>query len=136
MTTPRILARLIATLAVAIALASTISASFAAENINCAMCHDDVAVTSTAHESLGCQDCHTNVISKRHKAADVAELMGDDICAQCHRMAVRALDKSVHKDGPGCQDCHDKGHVVGMNGHNSTSTSSVSPIHQPRTYGK
>ena len=136
MTTPRILARLIATIVAAIALASTISTSFAAENINCAMCHDDVAVTSTAHESLGCQDCHTNVISKRHKAADVAELMGDDICAQCHGMAVRALAKSVHKDGPGCQDCHDKGHVVGMNGHNSTSTSSVSPIHQPRTCGK
>lgn len=123
-------------LVAAFALAAATTTVFAQDSINCGMCHDDVAVTSTAHESLVCQDCHTNVTSKRHKAADVEQLWGDEICAQCHRMAGRALSKSVHKDGPGCQDCHDKGHVVGMNGHNSTSTSSVSPVHQVRTCGK
>jgi thiosulfate reductase cytochrome b subunit len=127
------LVRRVASAAAVLGMLATATPGSAADAINCALCHDDVAVTSTAHEGVACQDCHTNVTSKRHKAADLAELSGDKICAQCHRMAARALSGSVHKDGAGCQDCHDKGHVVAKNG--TATGSTMSPVNQVRTCG-
>jgi len=117
-----------AVIAAALALSLISTASFAQE-IDCMRCHEEGMVTSTAHRRTSCQQCHTNVISKRHKAEDLAGLSGDAICAQCHKMAVRQLAGSVHADGgPGCQDCHGKGHVVGAIGDSATST--VCPVKQ------
>jgi DnaJ-class molecular chaperone len=115
-------------------LLATATSVYAADPINCALCHDDVVVTSTAHQGVACQDCHTNVVSKRHKAAELAELSGDRICAQCHRMAARALSGSVHKDTAGCQDCHDKGHVVAKNGTATRSAPAADVIASPRNW--
>lgn len=133
MTTSPSSVRRLALILASLILAATATSSLAQEKINCAMCHDEVAVISTAHVGLECQDCHTNVTSKRHKAEQLAELSGDGICAQCHGMATRNLAKSVHKDAAGCQDCHDKGHVVGKLGRSSLST--MSPTNQVTVCG-
>jgi len=81
--------------------------------IDCSMCHESVAhEANSVHADLGCRDCHSNVEKPRHKAKDLADLSGDAICTQCHRMAERQVAKSVHGGATGCRDCHGSGHAI------------------------
>ncbi|WP_405232622.1 hypothetical protein [Lentisalinibacter salinarum] len=100
--------------------------------IKCTGCHKKVEVTSTAHADVDCQSCHSNVTSRRHRAEDLADLSGDAICAQCHRITSRALDRSVHAGNAGCLDCHGAAHdIKGVD----ESDSAVTAIHQIQTCG-
>ncbi len=103
-----------------------------ARPIKCGACHDDVEVTSTAHPSVGCQDCHSNVVEKRHRAEDLAGLSGDAICAQCHKLADKSISRSVHHENANCLDCHGEAHAVHKV---SDLDSEVSPFKQVETCG-
>jgi len=102
------------------------------KEINCARCHDDVSHAGSVHEEQACQACHTNVEKPRHKAADLADLTGDAICAQCHGMAARQLPKSVHGGAAACVDCHGEPHDIRPP---SELASTMSPANQIKTCG-
>ncbi len=115
------------------ALAQDAGEAPAKREINCQMCHRDVAhAPGSVHADVGCQQCHSNVEKPRHKAEDLADLSGNDICAQCHRMAVRQIDKSVHGGNAGCMDCHGEAHGILPP---DNLNSSVAPFQQVDTCG-
>ncbi|MEJ2604923.1 MAG: hypothetical protein P8172_16875, partial [Gammaproteobacteria bacterium] len=101
--------------------------------IKCAGCHKKVEVTSTAHADKGCQDCHSNVTSRKHRAEDLGDLAGDAICAQCHSLSARSLSRSVHHENAACGDCHGPAHAV----HKVEDLNAeVSPFKQIETCGQ
>jgi cytochrome b subunit of formate dehydrogenase len=119
---------------VMLALPAT-EASAQQREINCMGCHEheDVHFDSTAHADLGCQDCHTNVTRPRHRAEDLADLTGDAMCAQCHSVAKRVVDRSIHGDKVSCMDCHGDAHTMLKN---DDLLSPMSPVGQVQTCGE
>jgi len=104
-----------------------ILASFAAaQEIDCAECHEDVAFTSTAHPDLVCQDCHTNVTTE-HEGSDLEPLTNENSCAECHGKLLRSLGRSVHEDDVLCVDCHNGPHDISLV---NDLASAVSPVKQ------
>jgi cytochrome b subunit of formate dehydrogenase len=81
-----------------------------AQGMDCAACHEDVMVTSTAHPELACADCHAD-ITPRHRR-DGVEPMGDQVCAGCHRRETREVGRSVHGGAASCMDCHGSPHEL------------------------
>lgn len=110
----------------------TTTADAQQREINCMACHSDVHFESTAHAELGCRDCHTNVERPRHTAEDLADLTGDAMCAQCHTVAKRVVDRSVHADKVSCMDCHGDAHTMLKN---DDLLSPMSPVGQVRVCG-
>jgi cytochrome b subunit of formate dehydrogenase len=116
---------------VALSLAAS-TADAQQREINCMGCHEEVHVESTAHPELACRDCHTNVQRARHTAADLADLAGDAICAQCHTVAQRVVGRSVHAEQVGCMDCHGNAHTIMRN---NELLAPMSPVGQVQTCG-
>jgi cytochrome b subunit of formate dehydrogenase len=104
-----------------------------AREIDCRMCHEDVThEAGSVHADMGCQDCHSNVQKPRHKAKDLADLAGNAICVQCHRLTGRQVSESVHDEYNSCRDCHGSGHgILSPDDLNSR----MSPFHQVETCG-
>ena len=107
------------------------AAGVSAQGMDCAACHDDVHVTSTAHPDLACADCHTNV-KPDHRRKGVEPLTDAESCGQCHRTIERTLQRSVHKDNVGCTDCHGAPHDIRKV---EELESAMSPINQPKNCG-
>ena len=107
------------------------AAGVSAQGMDCAACHDDVHVTSTAHPDLACADCHTNV-KPDHRRKGVEPLTDAESCGQCHRTIERTLQRSVHKDNVGCTDCHGAPHDIRKI---DELESAMSPINQPKNCG-
>ncbi|MFU8894769.1 MAG: hypothetical protein ACNA8J_00130 [Gammaproteobacteria bacterium] len=110
----------------------TTTADAQQREINCMACHSDVHFESTAHGELGCRDCHTNVERPRHTAEDLAGLTGDAMCAQCHTVAKRVVDRSIHADKVSCMDCHGDAHTMLKN---DDLLSPMSPVGQVQVCG-
>jgi len=109
-----------------------ILASFAAaQEIDCAECHEDVAFTSTAHPDLVCQDCHTNVTTE-HEGDDLEPLTNENSCAECHGKILRTLGRSAHEEEVLCVDCHNGPHEITMV---DDLGSAVSPVRQIKYCG-
>jgi thiosulfate reductase cytochrome b subunit len=104
----------------------------AQEQLDCAGCHDDIKPTSTAHAEVGCQDCHSNITTRRHKKTALAETSSREICAQCHAEAEELVSQSVHKKTWGCLDCHGGQHDIRMT---SDLASPMSPFSQIKVCG-
>ena len=103
------------------------------EPLDCMGCHDEVQPHSAAHAAVTCQECHSNVTDRRgHRKTALAELSGDAICVQCHRLAAKELQRSVHRGRASCVDCHGSAHDVPLN---SDLASPVSPFHEIQTCG-
>ena len=79
--------------------------TLAAQEIDCAECHEDVSFASPAHPDLVCRDCHTNVTAE-HKGADLDTLTDEESCNECHGSVQRAIGRSAHGGEAGCNDCH------------------------------
>jgi hypothetical protein len=109
-----------------------ILASFAAaQEIDCAECHEDVAFTSTAHPDLVCHDCHTNVTTE-HEGDDLEPLTNENSCAECHGKILRTLGRSAHEEDVLCIDCHNGPHAITMV---DDLGSAVSPVRQIKYCG-
>ena len=107
-------------------------ASFAAaQEIECAECHEGVSFSSTAHPDLVCQDCHTNVTTG-HEGNDLEPLSNENSCAECHGKILRTLGRSVHEEDVLCIDCHNGPHAITMV---DDLGSSVSPVRQIKYCG-
>jgi len=89
-----------------------LSAQEAPETIDCQSCHDDVHPTSTVHVDLSCQDCHTNIKTRRHRDTALATMSSREICAQCHETEEQQVSASVHRKTWGCLDCHGNQHDI------------------------
>jgi len=100
----------------------------AQEQLDCAGCHNDIKPTSTAHADVGCQDCHSNITTRRHKKTALAETSSREICAQCHAEAEELVSQSVHKKTWGCLDCHGGQHDIRMTSDLASPMSSFSQI--------
>jgi len=100
-----------------------------AQEIDCAECHEDTVLTSTAHPDLVCQDCHTNVTIE-HKGNDLEALTNENSCAECHGKVLRALSRSVHDDEVLCIDCHGNAHDIRISGDLAAAMSPVNQIRQ------
>ena len=103
----------------------------AAQDIDCAECHEDVSYTSTAHPDVTCQECHTNVTIE-HEDADLEPLTDDESCGECHGGIQRTVGRSAHKGEAGCNDCHGAPHEIHEIG---DLASAVSPVNQIQSCG-
>jgi cytochrome b subunit of formate dehydrogenase len=91
----------------ALAAAPSPAAAQDTGGLECAECHDDVALTSPVHGDLGCTDCHSDISDFPHPDS----LLGaPELCAQCHD-AGPALAGSAHAF-LSCEDCHGAAHQV------------------------
>ena len=100
------------------------------EPVSCAMCHDDVAAEheSGPHgkwakdplsPSAACESCHGvhGVLGASDSESPVSSARVNDLCAKCHKSAVRQVGPSPHgevgADGPAasCVACH-TGHAM------------------------
>ncbi len=84
------------------------------KELDCAGCHDDIQHTSTAHVGIGCQDCHSNITTRRHRKTALAAVSSREICGQCHAEIEEKVSNSVHKKTWGCLDCHGDQHDIRM----------------------
>ena len=74
---------------------------------DCLACHEDVEFSSTAHPDVECNECHTNIVDKRHKRG-VEPLTDEDSCGNCHGRELRTIGRSIHAGQAACLDCHEK----------------------------
>jgi thiosulfate reductase cytochrome b subunit len=91
----------------------------------CLQCHDSASeIIASDHNELVCADCHG-------AAHDVAE-SDENVCADCHRRAVRIVGRSVHAGEVMCVDCHKSAHAV-ISGEDPNSP--TAPVNQIQTCG-
>ncbi len=102
-----------------------------AQEINCAECHEDLEVSSSAHPDVACQECHTNV-TLEHEANDLEPLSSENSCAECHGKILRTLGRSAHDEDVSCNDCHGDPHDIHVI---DDLASAVSPINQIQQCG-
>jgi cytochrome b subunit of formate dehydrogenase len=102
-----------------------------AQEFDCSGCHEPAGMTESVHADVGCGDCHTNIIDRRHSRGGV-EPLGDDTCAGCHRRERREISRSVHEEGARCTDCHGAPHEIRRG---DDLDSAMSPVNQIRNCG-
>jgi cytochrome b subunit of formate dehydrogenase/nitrate/TMAO reductase-like tetraheme cytochrome c subunit len=85
--------------------------SLSAFATDCADCHDDVEFDSSAHPDVTCAECHTNVVSPRHKRG-LEPLTDEESCGQCHGSVLRSIGRSIHGGEARCIDCHGAPHEI------------------------
>ena len=124
-------ARFVSPLFAALAMLVLVAYSASAQDIDCGECHEDVSFTSSAHPDVTCHECHTNVTAE-HEDADLVPLTDKESCGECHSSVGRAIGRSVHGDGVGCNDCHGEPHEI----HEVADfESAVGPVNQIKNCG-
>jgi len=101
----------------------------AAQELDCAKCHDDVVFSSAAHPDLVCTDCHTNVKDLKHRRG-LEPLTDEDSCGQCHGLALRSIGRSVHAGQASCVNCHGAPHEIARNDDLASAVSAINQIKQ------
>jgi cytochrome b subunit of formate dehydrogenase len=111
----------------------------------CVGCHEETRHGSSlqadlehsAHEGLGCLDCHATLGTMPHQETDIVAA-ADQACRDCHGDADEQYQAhgraaiGADRDMPLCHDCHGSHHVLPS----SAKASKTHPVNLPATCGR
>jgi cytochrome b subunit of formate dehydrogenase len=133
---------ILSTVCLVLSTASIVVGQEQATDADCLVCHEvnlneqekpyDSLLANSAHQDLGCLDCHSSIVELPH-----AESLPPVECGQCHTDDAETyqwhgrLRVGEGQDIPSCADCHGKHDILPADDKHSR----VNPQNLPKTCG-